>query len=127
MGSEMCIRDSTQPLHACFDYPFYLSLAVLPFLLGLGMSHPMAFVLPLVIGVAGLMMTALTDHRAGLVGVIPFRTHLFLDAAAGLGLIAGALSYGFAGLDLVVALAAGGMNLVLALAHRPDERVIPAE
>lgn len=114
-------------LHAFMDYPFYLAMAMLPIVLGLGNSHPMAFVLPLTLGVAGLVMTALTDHETGLVAVIPFHVHHWLEAVAGLVLMSAAFVYGFVGVDLVAAISMGFVLLGCATLNRPAPSLVPAE
>lgn len=114
-------------VHALLDYPAYVGMIVLPILLGLGSSHPMAFLLPLVLGVAGLVMTALTDHETGLVAVIPFAVHQRIEAIAALGLIVAAIGYGFNGIDLYVATGLGVVLFGCAILNRPAPVLTPAE
>ena len=87
----------------------------------------MAFLLPLVLGVAGLVMTALTDHETGLVAVIPFAVHQKIELVAALGLIAAALVYRFNGMDLLVATGLGAVLLGCAILNRPAPALVPAE
>ncbi|MEO9896640.1 MAG: hypothetical protein ABJQ34_03115 [Paracoccaceae bacterium] len=114
-------------VHALMDYPAYIGMILFPILLGLGSSHPMAFLLPLVLGVAGLVMTALTDHETGLVAVISFSVHKRIEAIAALGLIVAAIGYGFTGIDLFMAVGLGAVLFGCAILDRPAPALMPAE
>ncbi|MEL6312416.1 MAG: hypothetical protein AAFQ17_08675, partial [Pseudomonadota bacterium] len=79
----MDIRFVTRNVHAFLDYPVALALMGLPFALGLGESGPLALWLSVATGVAALLLTVLTDHRTGLVRVIPYKVHVGVDALVG--------------------------------------------
>src|SRR5207244_4949487 len=51
------------------------------FVLKLGQSGPVAMWLSIVVGVAALLLAALTDHPTGLVRIIPYWLHLWVDRA----------------------------------------------
>jgi len=70
------MRFVTKTIHAWLDYPVALALIVLPFLLGLGASHPLAQAISPVVGVAAFVLSVFTDHHLGLVRVLPYRLHL---------------------------------------------------
>lgn len=50
------MRFVTKTVHAWLDYPAALSLITLPFLLGLGASHPLALAISPIVGVAAFLM-----------------------------------------------------------------------
>ena len=81
----MSYRFVTKSIHAyVIDYPFAIVLIAAPFVLKLGQSEPVAMWLSVVVGVAALLLPALTDHPTGLVGIIPYWLHLWVDRAVGL-------------------------------------------
>jgi len=93
------MRFVTKTIHAWLDYPVALALMALPFLLGLGASHPLALTISPVVGVAALLLTVFTDHHLGIVRVLPYRLHLAVDLAVGLLFLALPFAFGFTGLD----------------------------
>ena len=93
------MRFVTKTIHAWLDYPVALALIALPFLLGLGASHPLALAISPVVGVAAFVLTVFTDHHLGLIRVLPYRLHLAVDLAVGLLFLALPFALGFAGLD----------------------------
>ena len=81
----MSFRFITKSIHAyVIDYPFAIVLIAAPFVLKLGQSEPVAMWLSVVVGVAALLLPALTDHPTGLVRIIPYWLHLWVDRAVGL-------------------------------------------
>jgi hypothetical protein len=96
----MPFRFITKSIHAyLIDYPVAIVLMVAPFLLKLGHSGPVALWLSVVTGVAALLLPALTDHPTGLVRVIPFWLHLWVDRALGVVFIIAPFAFHFTGLD----------------------------
>ena len=93
------MRFVTRSLHAVLDYPVAVALVVLPFLLGLGASHPLALGVSPVVGVAALVLTFFTDHHLGVVRVLPYGLHLSVDFAVGILFLALPFLFGFSGLD----------------------------
>ena len=80
----MSYRFITKSIHAyVIDYPFAIVLIAAPFVLKLGQSEPVAMWLSVVVGVAALLLAALTDHPTGLVRIIPYWLHLWVDRAVG--------------------------------------------
>ena len=110
----------TKEIHAYLDYPVAILLMVAPFVLGLGASHPLAFWLSVVTGVAAFLLTLLTDHHLGLWRVIPYSGHLAVDAMVGVAFVAAPFVLGFAGLDSWYYWALGATVLVVVSAHQPD-------
>jgi len=70
-------RFISKTMHAYIDYPVALGLIAMPVLLGIGASNPMAFWLSVATGVAAFFLTLLTDHKTGLLKVLPYKLHLF--------------------------------------------------
>ena len=98
----MSFRFITKSIHAyVIDYPFAIVLLAAPFVLKLGQSEPVAMWLSVVVGVAALLLPALTDHPTGLVRIIPYWLHLWVDRAVGLVFVIAPVAFKFAGLDAV--------------------------
>ena len=55
--------------------------------------------LSVVVGVAALLLAALTDHPTGLVRIIPYWLHLWVDRAVGVLFVIAPFVFKFAGLD----------------------------
>jgi branched-subunit amino acid permease len=72
----MSFRFITKSIHAyLIDYPVAIVLITAPFVLKLGQSGPVAIWLSVVVGVAALLLAALTDHPTGLVRIVPYWLH----------------------------------------------------
>jgi hypothetical protein len=67
--------------------------------LKLGQSEPVAMWLSVAAGVAALLLAALTDHPTGLVRIIPYWLHLWVDRAVGVVFIIAPFAFKFSGLD----------------------------
>lgn len=93
------MRFVTKTIHAWLDYPVALALIALPFLLGLGASHPLAQVISPAVGVAAFLLTVFTDHHLGVFRVLPYKLHLAVDLAVGLLFLILPFAVGFQGLD----------------------------
>ena len=115
----MDIRFITRKIHAILDYPVAFALLGLPFLLGLGSSHPLAFWLSVVTGAAALVLTILTDHETGLIRVLPFSLHVAVDFLVGLTFVAAPFVLGFKGLDAWFYWLNGGTVLTVIALSRP--------
>jgi hypothetical protein len=97
----MNFRFVTKTVHALLDYPVALSLMSTPFILGLGQNNPLALWLSVATGIAALVLTILTDHKTGLIRVLPYWFYVLVDRAVGLVFIVAPFAFGFAGLDAV--------------------------
>src|SRR3954447_14730743 len=96
----MSFRFITKSIHAyLIDYPVAIVLIAAPFVLKLGQSGPAATWLSVVVGVAALLLAALTDHPTGLVRIIPYWLHLWVDRAVGLVFVIAPFAFNFFGLD----------------------------
>lgn len=95
----MDIRFLSPRLHGVVDYLAAAALITLPFVLGLGETHPLAKWLSVTTGAAVIVVSLLTDYRYGAVRVLPFRGHLVIDAAAATVFALAPTLFGFTGLD----------------------------
>ena len=115
-------RFVTKNTHAFLDYPVALVLMAAPFVLGLGESHPAALWLGVGTGVAALILTILTNHRLGLLRVLPYSVHLTVDALVGVTFLAAPFALGFSGLDAWFYWANGGAVVLVVSLHKPAAR-----
>ena len=113
-------RFVTKTIHAYLDYPVALSLMVVPFLLQLGSSHPLALWLAVGTGVAAFILTLLTDHKLGVFRVLPYSVHLTVDALVGVVFLFAPSVIGFAGLDAWYYWANGAAVLLVVGLHKPQ-------
>ena len=95
----MPIRFVTKTVHAFLDYPVALSLVATPFILGLGASNRLALLLSVITGVAAFILTVFTDHKTGVVRVLPYWLHVAVDRVVGLVFAAAPFVLGFHGID----------------------------
>lgn len=95
----MTARFITKDIHAALDYPVALALMGAPFLLGLGESTPAAKWLSVGTGVAALLLTIFTNHRLGLIRVLPYWFHVLVDGLVGITFVVAPLALGFQGMD----------------------------
>ena len=96
----MPFRFITRSIHTyLIDYPVAIVLMVAPFLPKLGKSSPVALWLSVVTRVTALLLQALTDHPTGLIRVIGYWLHLWVDRALGVVSITAPSAFHFAGLD----------------------------
>ena len=89
----------TKRIHAFLDYPVAIALIVLPFLLGLGNSNPLALQLSVATGIAAFMLTLLTNHHLGAFKVISYRMHLIVDFIVAIVFIVAPFVLSFEGID----------------------------
>ena len=82
--------------HGALDYVAAIVLIVAPFLLGLHHSNMLAMLLSLVLGVALLGYSMVTDYAYGITGALSFKIHLIFDTLAGIGAVAAPFIFGFA-------------------------------
>ena len=113
-------RFVTKTMHAYLDYPVAASLIALPFVLGLGGSNPSAKWIAVVTGVAAIILTFFTDHKTGVIRIIPFSFHVAVDALVGITFVTAPFVLGFAGLDAWYYWANGGALLVVLCLQKPD-------
>ena len=113
-------RFVTKSIHAYLDYPVALGLMALPFVLGLGASHPLAFTLSFVTGIAALLLTILTDHHLGIIRILPYKLHLTVDFLVGVVFVLAPFLLGFSGIDLAFYLVIGLTVFAVVGMHKPE-------
>jgi hypothetical protein len=113
-------RFVTKTMHANLDYPVAASLVALPFILGLGTSHPMAKWLAVITGVAAFVLTFFTDHKTGVIRILPYSFHLAVDFLVGVVFVIAPFALGFAGLDAWYYWANGAAVLLVVSLHKPE-------
>ncbi|QIE58647.1 hypothetical protein G5B37_03445 [Rasiella rasia] len=89
----------TKRIHAFLDYPVAIALIVLPFLIGLGDSNPLALQLSVATGIAAFILTLLTDHHLGVLKVISYKMHLVVDFIVAIVFIIAPFAFSFEGID----------------------------
>jgi hypothetical protein len=121
----MSFRFITKSMHAyLIDYPVAVVLIAAPFALNLGQSGPTAMWLSVVVGVAALILPALTDHATGLVRIIPYWLHLWVDRAVGVVFVIAPLAFKFVGLDAwYYWVLAAAVLLTTSVLNAPEEPV----
>ena len=92
----------------------------LPFVLGLGNSHPLALWLSVATGVAAFILTLLTNHELGVFKVLPYSFHLLVDFIVGVVFVIAPIALGFAGIDAWFYWANGAAVLLVVGLHRPE-------
>lgn len=122
----MSLRFVTRSVHAYLDYPVAFALMILPFVLGLGQSNPLAFWLSVITGIAAFVLTVLTDHHLGIWRVLPYKFHLAVDLIVGITFLCAPSILGFSGLDAVYYwLNGAAVVLVISLSAPERDAVAP--
>ncbi len=112
----MKLRFLTPTRHGVLDYAAALGLIVLPFLLNLGATSPLALWLSVAGGVGLIAYSLATDYAFGLLGVLPYRAHLALDLAAAVVFAIAPFVFGWTGLTMAYYLVmSAGVLVVVAL------------
>lgn len=111
----------TKTIHAYLDYPVAFSLMALPFVLSLGQSHPAAKWLGVGTGIAAFVLTLLTDHKTGVIRVVPYSVHLAVDFLVGVIFVVAPFAFGFTGIDALFYWANGGAVLAVVGLHQPEQ------
>ncbi len=113
-------RFVTRKMHAFLDYPVALSLIVLPFVLQLGSSNPLALWLAVGTGVAAFALTLLTDHELGVFRVLPYSLHVAVDLAVGVLFVLAPSILSLTGIDAWYYWANGAAVLFVVSLHKPE-------
>jgi len=120
------MRFVTKTIHAYLDYPVAALLMAMPFLLHLGSSHPLAKWLSVATGIAALVLTIFTDHKLGVVRVLPYSFHLAVDFLVGVVFVIAPFALGFRGLDAMFYWANAAAVLTVVSLHKPEVAAQPA-
>ncbi len=110
----------TKRIHAFLDYPVAVALIVLPFLLGLGSSNPIALQLSVATGIAAFMLTLLTDHHLGVFKVVSYKAHLIVDFLVAITFILAPVIFAFKGIDAYYYWINGIAVLVVVSLHKSE-------
>ncbi|MGI9464945.1 MAG: hypothetical protein ACR2OM_13440 [Aestuariivirgaceae bacterium] len=116
----MDIRFVTRTMHAFLDYPVAVALIALPFLLQLGSSSPLAFWLSVSTGAAAFILTLLTDHKLGVLRILPYSFHLTVDFTVGIVFFLAPSVLGFAGIDAWYYWVNAAAVLFVVAMHKPE-------
>jgi hypothetical protein len=123
----MNIRFLTPTWHGLVDYLAAVELLIMPFVLPLGTSAPLAKWLAVATGLAVILVSLLTDYKLGLVRIIPFRIHLAIDTAVATAFVVAPFLFGFTGLDAwFYWINAAAVFVVVAVSMPSQERPTPA-
>ena len=122
----MSFRFITKSIHAyLIDYPAAVVLIAAPFVLKLGQSGPVAMWLSVLVGVAALLLAAVTDHPTGLVRIIPYWLHIRVDRAVGLVFVIAPFAFKFDWLDASYYwILAAAVLLTTSVFNAPEEPVV---
>ncbi len=120
----MSLRFVTRSVHAYLDYPVAVALMVLPFVLGLGQSNPLALWLSVVTGAAAFVLTVLTDHHLGIWRVLPYKFHLAVDLLVGITFLFAPSLFGFSGLDALFYWVNGAAVVAVISLSAPEQDVV---
>lgn len=78
--------------------------------------------LSVVTGIAALLLAALTEHNTGLIRIIPYWLHLWVDRALGIVFLIAPVAFKFTGLDAwYYWINAGAILLVTSVLNAPEE------
>ncbi len=116
----------TKRIHAFLDYPVAIALIILPFVLGLGTSNPIALYLSVATGIAAFVLTVLTDHHLGLVKVLSYKLHLTVDFLVAIVFILAPFILSFKGIDAYYYWANGIAVLAVVSLHKSEEVSVAA-
>jgi len=114
------MRFITKKIHAYLDYPVAVTLIVLPFVLGLGNSNPLALQLSVGTGIAAFILTLLTDHQLGVYRIIPYKVHLAIDTLVGVVFVIVPFMFSFRGADAYFYWIIGGSVLIVVSLHKSE-------
>jgi len=114
------MRFITKKIHAYLDYPVAFALIALPFLLGLGDSSPFALYLSVVVGVAALILTVLTNHETGILKVVSYKLHLLVDFIVAIVFLVVPFILSFKGIDAFYYWINGAAVLLVVSLHKPE-------
>ncbi len=120
----MPLRFVTRSVHAYLDYPVAVALMVLPFVLGLGQSNPLALWLSVVTGAAVFVLTVLTDHHLGIWRLLPYKFHLAVDLLVGITFLFAPSLFGFSGLDALFYWVNGAAVVAVISLSAPEQDVV---
>lgn len=113
--------------HAILDYLMGVVLIISPWLFGFALGGAETWV-PVILGIAALVYSLMTDYEFSLTRRIPMPTHLGLDLASGLVLAISPWLFGFADFVWMPHVFLGLIEIVAALTTQkvPSRKVVEA-
>jgi hypothetical protein len=118
----------TRTIHGVLDYLISLLLVASPWIFGFA-DDKSSSLLALGMGGFALMYSAITDYEVGLIRLIPFPGHIFLDYLSVLGLIGAPILFAVKGVPAYVLVGAGILDLAVVSFTRkratPDLPILP--
>lgn len=117
----MNIRFLTPAVHGLLDYAAAAALVVLPFLLKLGDTAPLALWLSVIGGIGLIAYSLATDYAFGVFRIVSFRGHLLLDLLAAVAFAAAPFVFGWSGLTLGYYLVMATGVLIVVAVSAPGE------
>lgn len=105
-------------VHGVLDYTVGALLVFLPIVGGFADPPTAAAAVPVALGLAALLYSAVTAYEWGAVGLLSMRTHLLLDLGSGVLLAASPWLFGFSDRVWAPHLAVGLFEVAAALATR---------
>ena len=121
-------RPITSRMHGMLDYPAGVLLIAAPWIFGFSDVGGAAVAVPVIVGIAVILQSLITDYELSVARILPLRAHLMVDVAAGIVLAASPFVFGFAdeGLNAWLPHVVAGIGLVAAgLMTRPDPETMP--
>jgi hypothetical protein len=110
-------------VHGVLDYVAGISWMMSPWLFGFSSSDPETGV-PVITGALMILYSLLTDYKAGLFEIIPMRTHIKLDKAGAIILMASPWVFGFASYTWLPHVLMGLIQFIIAsLTREPQPEV----
>ncbi|HEY8584205.1 MAG TPA: SPW repeat protein [Capillimicrobium sp.] len=116
-------RPITSRMHGMLDYPAGVLLIASPWIFGFSDVGGAAVAVPVIIGIAVILQSLVTDYEFSVTRLLPLRAHLMVDVVAGVVLAASPFVFGFAdeGLNAWLPHVVFGIGLIGAgLMTQPD-------
>jgi hypothetical protein len=83
-------------MHGYFDYLMAIALIISPFIFGFWLGGHIAGWIPILLGIALIIYSLMTDYEVAMNRSIPLKVHLMLDVVGGLFLALSPWIFGFA-------------------------------
>jgi len=110
-------------VHALVDYQVALSLVATQVMLGLGRGNPLALWVSVATGITAFIMTLFTDHKTGVIRVLPYGLHIAVDRLVGIVFVTVPFVLGLQGLDAWYYWANGAAVLLVTVVLNAPEGV----
>ena len=101
-------------VHGILDYLVGAILIISPWLLGFSNGQAQTTI-PVILGLAAILYSIITNYEFGIFKIIPFRIHLIIDALSGILLASSPWLFGFADHVYIPHLILGILEIVVVL------------